>query len=262
MFGTGFGRLLAGAWLLALAAATGWSAEWPAVLRDAQAKCDRQRSAIRDMVIVEDMVMQSEEGAMQAEHTLYRQGVRSRVEMTMHVPQAGMGDMRTIVIDNGTDVWMFHSLTGKRKLSPEEAKDRGEFRDCWDFTPENSSVVGSESADGKDCYLVDMTRDGVQHRLWLEKSTGRVIQGEAHSQGESVRWALSDFRTVFDDYEYPYKIELFDGAQTISTMAVKSIVVNEGLSDDLFDPNQVEMAAPSMEELLQKMLREAEEDSQ
>jgi len=254
MFRARFGRAVIGLGCIALAATSAWCAEWPSVLRDAQAKCDRQRSAIRDMTIVEDMVMQSEQGAMRAEHTLYRKGERSRVEMTVHVPESGMGDLRTIVIDNGTDVWMIHSLTGKRKLAPEEANQRGEFRECWDFTPENSSVVGSESVNGSDCYLVDMTRDNVKHRLWLEKSTGRVIQGEANDGDASMRWALSDFRTVFDDYEYPHKIELFDGGQTISTMTVKSIAVNTELSDDLFDPEKVEMAAPNLEELMKQMM--------
>lgn len=262
MFGSGFGRVLIGMCFFALTATAGWGQEWPAALRDAQAKCDRQRNAIRDMVIVEDMLMQSEEGEMQAEHTLYRKGDLSRVEMTMHVPEAGMGDMRTIVIDNGKDVWMFHSLTGKRKLTPEEAKDRGEFRECWDFTPENSTIVGSANVGEKECYLVDMTRDGVKHRLWLEKNTLQVIQGEAHDGDASVRWVLSDFRPVFDDYEYPHQIELFDGERTISTLTVKSITVNQGLSDDLFDPDKVEMATPNMDELLQKMLQETEEGTQ
>lgn len=260
MFRARFVCAVIGMGCIALAATSAWCAEWPSVLADAQAKCDRQRSAIRDLVIVEDMVMQAEEGAMQAEHTLYRKGERSRIEMTMHVPESGLGDIRTVVIDNGADVWVIHSLTGKQKLPPEQAKQRGEFRECWDFTPENSTVVGSESVNGSDCYLVDMTRDDVKHRLWLEKSTGRVIQGEAHSEGESVRWALSDFRIVFDDYEYPHKIELFDGAQTISTMTVKSITVNSGISDDLFDPDKVEMAQPNLEELMKQMMSGEEKE--
>ncbi|MDD5088791.1 MAG: hypothetical protein PHI18_08340, partial [bacterium] len=262
MVGSGWSRLMMGLCLTVGIAGAGWAQDWPDALREAQAKCERQRGAIHDMTIVEDMAMTSDEGEMKAEHTLYRQGERSRVEMTMHAPQAGIGDLRTIVIDNGTDVWMFNSLTGKRKMSPEEASQRGEFRECWDFTPGNSTVVGSESVNGSECYLVDMTLDSVQHRLWLEQSTGRVIQGEAHDGDASVRWALSDFRAVFGDYEYPHKIELFDGGQTISTMIVKSIAVNTGLSDDLFDPDKVEMATPSMDELLQQMLQEAEEDSQ
>ncbi|MBU0508952.1 DUF4412 domain-containing protein [bacterium] len=235
--------------------------EWPAVLRDAQAKCERQRTEIRDMVIVEDMVTTTDEGEITAEHTLYRKDGKSRVEMTMHVPQADMGDMKTIIIDDGKDVWMFHSLTGKRKVSSEEAAERSEFRDCWDFTPENSRVVRSETVDGHDCFVVEMTRDDVNHHLWLEKSTSRILQGESFQEDARVRWALSDFRKVLGDYEYPYRIDLFDGQKLMTTMTVKSITANGGLSDDLFDPDQVEMPSMNMEELLQKMFQEAEEDT-
>jgi len=249
--------------VLLVAALPAVAEDWPAVLKTAQEKCEKQQATVRDMVVSENMTTWTDGGEMNATQTLYRRGDSMRMEMTLYNAVMGMDSIQTVVINDGKKAWMFDTVTGKREMDPDEAQQQGDFRDCWDFTPENSKIIGSDkSRDGADCYLVEMERDSVKHKLWLDKDHLRVVQGESHDADASVRWVLSDFRNVTGDYEYPYKIEMFDGDNPLSTMTVNYVKVNEGISDDTFDPDKVKIQTVNMDSLLQQMFQPAEEDSQ
>jgi len=53
-------------------------------------------------------------------------------------------------------------------------------------------------------------------------------------------------------WEMPYKMEIYIDDQLQSTMETKSVEINKGLSDDLFDPDKVEIRG-NMEEMMRKM---------
>ncbi|MFZ5433616.1 MAG: outer membrane lipoprotein-sorting protein [Calditrichota bacterium] len=255
-------------WTMAVALTAIWMSsvvradDWAAILGAAQAQCDEQQAAIHDITVVEEMVAHTPDGEMAATQTLYRKGEKSRMEMVVHKNVMGMENMQTIVINSGDKAWMFNSFTGKTEMDPEDADQASDFQDCWGFTPENSKVVGSGEAQGRDCWIVDMVRDSVQHKLWLDKERLFVIQGESHDEEAGIRWALSDFRKINGKFDYPHKIEMFDGDEPVSTMTVTSVKINDGLADDLFDPEKVEMKTVDMEELMKQMMQEAEPDTQ
>jgi len=46
----------------------------------------------------------------------------------------------------------------------------------------------------------------------------------------------------------------------VSTFLVKSLEINKGLSDELFDPNKVKVKKFDMQEMMKKMMQEEEED--
>ncbi len=48
----------------------------------------------------------------------------------------------------------------------------------------------------------------------------------------------------------------------MSTVVVKSVEINKGLSDNLFDPNKVEIKSPvDMQEMMKRMMQEQGADS-
>jgi outer membrane lipoprotein-sorting protein len=241
--------------LLVISANSLVAAEWPTVLRDAETRCRQQHAQIVDMTLVQAIASATPNGMMNSRQTLYQRGELSRMEMTM----PGMGgdsvEMKMIVVSDGKEAWMFSPFTGKRKLPESETRQHNIDTDCWDFTEANSRIVSSEMAQGKDCYVISLNKDSVQHMLWMDKSSLTVLQGVSFSGADSVRWVLSDFRPVIGDYQHPHKVEMFDGDQLINSMTVESIQVNSGLSDDLFNPDKVEYKQMDMDQMLQQMMQ-------
>ncbi len=60
------------------------------------------------------------------------------------------------------------------------------------------------------------------------------MQGE---QGETGLWVYSDFRKMAGDLEMPYKTEVYMNGEFLFNMIVKSIEINKGLPDSLFEPD-------------------------
>jgi outer membrane lipoprotein-sorting protein len=241
--------------LLGLSASTLRAEEWPTILRDAQTRCERQHALIRDMTLHQSITTASDQGPVQSQQTVYEKGKQSRMEMTMQAGDSTNPPMTITVISNGTQAWMISPYTGKRQMPEADTRQHNAGTDCWDFTPANSSIGGSDLLQGHDCYIVNLNKDSVQHRLWLDKTSLNVLQGISFSGTDSVRWVLSDFRKIIGDYEYPYKVEMFDGDEVINTMLVESVAVNMALSDTLFDPDKVQVGQVDMQKLLEQMFQ-------
>jgi hypothetical protein len=56
----------------------------------------------------------------------------------------------------------------------------------------------------------------------------------------------------------PYKIEVFINEEQTMTVLTKSLEINKGLSDDLFDANKVEVSGPNMQEMMQNLMQQGE----
>jgi outer membrane lipoprotein-sorting protein len=254
---TGIAILLIGLFASVIAPVSVRAADWPDALKNAQARCEQIHAAIKDLTIEQDMTASTPQGEINAEQKIYQKGDKSRMEMTMHMPGApGADGMKSVIINDGADAWMISPMTGKQKLPPEQARQQQITRDCWGFTPANSRITGSDTLAGHECWLVEFTEDSVTHTLYLDKNSLLVRGGLATEGGVTVRWQLSDFRKVLDGYEHPYRIEVFDGSQLLSTMTVKSVTVNTGLSDALFDASKEEVPPNNMEEMMRKMLEQ------
>ena len=175
--------------------------------------------------------------------------------MVMAMPDgAGMDSLHTVVIDDGHDTWMINPFSGKTKLDDADAARQELPHDCWGFTPQNARITGEATAQGRSCYLVELNRDSVTHTLWLDKETLTVLEGESRDGEGKVRWVLSDFRPVTAEYRHPYKVEMFEGEQLLSTMTVRSVTVDAGLADELFDAERVEPPALDMQELMRRAM--------
>lgn len=169
-----------------------------------------------------------------------------------------MAEMEFIVIYDGEDIWMISPFTGKEKLSDEEKQYQTE-QNWWDWLKNGAEVVGSEKVDGRDCYVVEVEDEEEVPftRLWLDKKSLTFIKGESKAPtGEKMVVVNSDFKKIKGDWEMPYKTQIFEDDELISTTLVKSLKINQGLSDDLFDPDKVEVKTPDMQEMMKRMMEE------
>ncbi len=239
------------------------------IVKEAQAKYAKFEKEVKDMTTVHETV--TTEPKMTSEMKTFKKGEKFRLEHKVQMPEEaempegmGMAEMEFIVIYDGKDIWVISPFTGKEKLSEEEAKQYGREKNWWDWLKDVGKVVGSEKVGGRDCYVVEVEDEEVEDkeefpftRLWLDKKNLTMVKCEIDAPtGEKMVFVYSDFRKIKGDWEIPYKTEVYMNGRLMSTSVVKSLKINQGLSDDLFDPDKVEVKGFDMQEMMKKMMEE------
>ena len=239
-----------------------------AILKQAAERCARFETEVQDMRMVQKMTSVGPNGdQLTFEQTVFTKGQRTRIEMKMPLAEyeggSGPGSLETIMVNDGTHAWVFSPLGEKKQLTEEEARLSAPARNCWGYFPDNARVTGSEEAQGRDCYIVELEEEGVRTKLWLDQHNFVPLQGETRdSTGtENYRWTHSDFHTIHGDWEYPFKTEMYAGDSLAATMIVTSLDVNQGLPDALFDPDSVHVPPVNLEELMKMMTAPEDSDS-
>ncbi|MFB0527524.1 MAG: outer membrane lipoprotein-sorting protein [bacterium] len=255
---------------LVLIVSQGYTQDLSGLLKELEAKYAKFEEEIKDMSTVQEIKMVTPEGEIVSEMQMLRKGEKFRMDTTMQMSQApdmpeGMGEMKTIVIYDGKDTWMISSFMGKKKLSGEEEKQYQRERNWWKLISEKAKIVGTEKVGKRECYVVEI-EDNKEYpftKLWLDKKNLVLIKGESKGrERETILLINSDFKKIKGDWEMPYKTEMHADGKLMSTSVVKSLKINEGISDDLFDPNKVkiERKGYGMREMLKEMMREEEEE--
>ena len=261
-------RLLNPAWILiwvfacfVLVPTAGWSADWAGVSKELMGRCAKFEKEIKDMTSDMEMTTSTSEGVLTMGMKTYVKGEHFRGDIEMkEIPDAegvpaGIVGMTMVVVGDGKQYWMISSMMGKQLVPEEEAEKYGTPWRCGEFIPDDAEIVGSETISGRDCHVVlvkDSTSD--QAKLWLDKETLEPLKVETKPEGgKSTYMLFHDYRKVLVELRYPYKTEIYQEDKLVSTIVVKSVEMNKGLSDALFDPDKVEVKGPSMEDMMKKM---------
>jgi len=245
---------------LALLPANGSAETWESLSKRMIESCTKYTQGIKDITWTMEMEVPSSEGSFKTTSVLYSKGERFRVEVSMEgmedagVP-AEMAGMTTIVIGDGTNAWIVNPMMGKSQIPAEEgAKYRGQWS-CSDYVPVAAEIIGSEKIGGRDCYLLSVLDESSDYaKLWIDQKSFILMKMEGKPQeGVASMILLSDYRKVSGDFEMPYRTEMYSGKELISTGVVKSVEVNKGLSDELFDPDKIKVSGPDMKGMMDQM---------
>jgi outer membrane lipoprotein-sorting protein len=245
---------------LALLPANGSAETWESLSKRMIESCTIYTQGIKDITWTMEMEVPSSEGSFKTTSVLYSKGERFRVEVSMEgmedagVP-AEMAGMTTIVIGDGTNAWIVNPMMGKSQIPAEEgAKYRGQWS-CSDYVPAAAEIIGSEKIGGRDCYVLSVLDASSDYaKLWIDQNGFHLLKMEGKPQeGVASVIVLSDYRKVSGDFEMPFRTEMYSGKDLISTVVVKSVEVNKGLSDDLFDPDKVEASGSDMKDMMEQM---------
>ncbi len=237
------------------------------ILREAENNYKNFNQDFKDMAIVFDAKIYTPEGEMTTEMKLFTKGEKSRSETLMQFPESagmpeGMGAMLVIVVSDGQDTWMISPFVGKKKLNTEQAEEQMYYQtgmNWWKFISDKTKYVGVEKIGGRECYLLELEieRESPYKKIWVDKDRLFLVQAEGDSSdGNMVRTTFSDFRKTKGSWELPYKIEVFVNEIQTMTVITKSFEINQGLSDDLFDVDKVEVSGPNMQEMMQNMMQQ------
>jgi outer membrane lipoprotein-sorting protein len=246
--------------------------DWSSILEQAEAKYAKFEKEVKDMTIVQEMKMVTPEEEMVSEIKMLKKGEKFRVETRMQAAETTempeeMKGMETVIIYDGKDTWMISSFMGKKKLSPEEGKEYLTERNWWEWelelVSEKGKIVGTEKVDKRECYVVEMEEEeeSAFTKLWFDKKNLALIKYEVNGpEGETIALIHSDFRKIKGDWEMPYKTEFYTDDKLMFTSLIKSLELNTGLSDDLFDPNKVKIKGFNIREMQKKRIPEKEEE--
>ncbi len=235
-----------------------FASDWTNLIGKAEAKYANFNKEVKDMTMVQEMKIVTPEGEMTSEMKMMRKGEKYRVVTKMSMPNMpkGMGEMETIIISDGKDTWMISSFAGKQKLPEgDEVKHQGNLG-WWDSFSKEAEITGSETIKGRDCYVVKFKEEAESYitRVWIDKNELFLVKSESKGdKGGTMTMLYSDFRKIKGNWEMPYETEIFSDDKLVSTMTMKSIEINKGLSDDLFDPDKVEVKGMDMQEMMKMM---------
>lgn len=234
-----------------------YGADWSVILEKARARYANFERKIRDMVVVYNTETSPPQGkSMTSEMKVLKKGKRFRTESVIKMPQ---GEMKNIVIYDGRDTWIVSPFAGKKKVPRGEEKQYNTERDWREFLSERAEIIGTEQVDRQECYVV-LTETDDEHpftKLWLDKKSLLLRRAEGDGpQGRTMRCEYSDFRRIIDDLEIPYRSEVYIGGELVFTHVVKSLDINTGLSDSLFDPDRIEIEESDMQKMIQKMMEQ------
>ena len=259
--------LLAVSMILFSVVSQGFSQSVSEILKKAESNYKNFNQDFKDMAIVFDAKMYTPEGEMASEMKLFTKGEKSRSEIVMQFPEAagvpeGMGSMQTIIIFDGQDNWMISSFAGKKKLTNEQAEEQMQYQtgmNWWSSISDKAKYVGMERINNRECYVLEIEAEGdsLYNKIWVDKNNLFLVQTENKSDsGETMRMIFSDFRKIKGEWELAYKTEGFLDEEPVMTIFLKSFETNQGLSDDLFDVDKVEVSGPNMQEMMQNMMQQ------
>lgn len=247
----------------------GFSQSLSDILRKAESNYINFNQNFKDMSIVFDAKIYTPEGEMTSEMKLFTKGEKSRSEIVMQFPEAagmpeGMGSMQTIIIFDGQDTWMISPFVGKNKLTARQAEEQMQYQtgmNWWRSISDKVKYVGIERINNRECYVLEIEAEGASlySRIWVDKNNLFLVQTEGkNDSGETMRMIFSDFRKIKDNWELPYKTEGFMDEVPMLTILLKSFEINQGLSDDLFDVDKVEVSGSNIQEMMQNLMKQGE----
>ena len=253
--------------ILFLGVGQGFSQSVSDILRKAESNYKNFNQDFKDMAMVFDAKIYTPQGEMTSEMKLFTKGEKSRSEIVMQFPESagmpeGMGSMQTIIIFDGQDTWMISSFAGKQKLTSEEAEEQMQYQkgmNWWQSISNKAKYIGIEKINNRECYVLEIEAGENSHysKMWVDKKSLFLIKTESkNDSGETMRMIFSDFRKIKGNWELAYKTEGFLDEEPMMTILLKSFETNQGLSDDLFDINKVELSGPNMQEMMQNMMQQ------
>lgn len=244
-------RMAAIAGLLLWKSLSAFAVDPQAIMNKAQSDCAAFLASIHDIQLEQTMTMTASGDSSVINQRIYRRGDLVRTEIRAIYPPSPLGSAPTVVIGNGQQSWLI-SVTNKRELSPEEAQEFQSEKLCWDFAGQNAEAVGFRSVKGRDLIEIRMSEGENSYAIDLDPATGLIRGGRAFgAESDSVGWEYTDFRDVGTGYMLPFQTTMYAGSIPLSSLTVNGIQLNQGISDDMFDPEKVEM--PSIEDVIKKL---------
>jgi outer membrane lipoprotein-sorting protein len=209
---------------------------------EAMKNYEKFQSQVQDLTMVQESMTKTGQGDMEMVMTIMTKGDNLRVDNQIKTPQ---GEMKTVIIANEEGAWFISPFTGKKAVPKEKATSMQAGQLWWAPYLEKGELVGEEEVNGRPAYVIDLSNapDAPFNRVWLDKEELIMLKNTAEdAQGKTMEVVFKDFMTLKQgDYKIPKTIVVRQNGQVAAEMKTVDVKVNQGLSDVLFDPDQVDI---------------------
>ena len=230
---------------LALGCSSGNPTDMSKIIQSEKAKYNKAEIEDIAVVSVVKMNIPKSEGMTPEQEKMLREMTGEQELKTWKKGEKYRVDAGNVVtIFDGKDSWFFAPFIGKQKASADEGKQVHPEWHWWDLISEDAKIVGTEKVDKRECWVIESQFEEIPGKIWLDKNDMVLMKHEYGVEGEPktiVSMVYSDHRKVKGDWKIPYKTVTYLDGELTATMLVQSIEINQGLSDDLFDPDKVEV---------------------
>ena len=125
--------------------------------------------------------------------------------------------------------------------------------DWWSKLPKKASIKGTEKVGGRMCYVVQEKGDDGTTKIWIDKSIYLPVIVENTDGEHKTTVKFFDFKDAPGGGKIPMRIELYENNNLLAKYLIKEIKYNTGISDGLFNPDNVKTS--SMEEMMKHMMK-------
>ena len=221
------------------------------VLKKMKARDAKMESMAKDVTLTMDSKIVAEGMEMKNTMQVIMKGKKKMTEVSM------MG-MKTIVVNNGTEIWMVGAQQGKKKLNDENEAGQTPFG--WaDNMKAESLKLTEETVNDKKCFVLDgQDKKGNQGKWFIDKASLALVKYETKQNGKNMVLMNSDFKKVKGEIEMPYKMEFTTDGKPTMTSVIKSIELDKGVKDEIFNVDSIkqeELGKMDMEQMMKMMKR-------
>lgn len=231
--------------------AAGFGADGQAVLDGLAARWARDAEAVKDLKIESTETLAESGGVIEA--TTYIKGENLRIETTMRAPEksgeGNPGEVKTTMIMGPKGAWMISPMLGKMKMDMKEfVRESRKYRNS-PALPADAVLRGEETVGGRECHVIDAGGGKDAVTMWVDKNDGSLVKLAQGKKKNRIEVINADFRKI-GGFSYPYRAESLVDGKLISTRIVRKLALNKGVSDQLFDADQIKGESVDMKKLL------------
>lgn len=206
---------------------------------------------VSDLSVAQEIILTDPGGSGQkasGEQRLYlRPPAQRRIEITVEgerIVRLVNGSRLVIQRDGKSyEASPAERLRDSRDLTLPFQRSAREFLAQWQSYGVRTDLVHETEYGGRKVTVFGLSRgDDSAPSVWLDADLGvvrLVVREETPVGPKRVELSFSDFRPLIGQFLYPHRQQTLLEGQPFITTTVKSIRVNSGLADDLFDPDRL-----------------------
>jgi outer membrane lipoprotein-sorting protein len=118
-------------------------------------------------------------------------------------------------------------------------------------------LVGEEKVADRNASVIEVKQDensqagpGSFSKVWIDTSDYCMLKAQSRTPNGIAESRFSDFRKVQGDFSMPFLHEVYMDGVLQSKSVTKSVKLNSGLSDDLFDGSKLQSQGMSLEDMM------------
>lgn len=193
----------------------------------------KTEEVLQNFYMVQEMTERDEGMQQSIRVSIWQKGKKRRMEQEVirsSNPMAPAGQ-KTVVIDDGTTMSMFHPMLGMQQMPSEMETDED--------APIAVRYLRKETFAGETCDVIAVVAEaGTEDHCWISRNGHVLLKREEKGYDPVTVVIHSDFHKV-KGVRFPYKSETFAGNTVVMSMTLKTLDLKKKMTASFFDPETV-----------------------